>query len=284
MYDAATACAEAILMAVRISKKNKVLVSNSLNPEYIDVIKTYTYSNDIEVDWFDKLPENTGEYAGVLIQNPDFYGEIKEIKALDTLLIVCTDISSLSVLKPPVEADIVVGVPESGNPAALGFSMESGIPYGNAFIKNNYVGRTFIKPKQEQRESSVKVKLNVLKEAVAGKRVVMIDDSIVRGTTSARIVNLLKAAGAKEVHVRISSPAFLHPCYFGTDIPSEDQLIASGHSVDEICEIIGADSLGYLEVDKLSEMICGQTGYCDACFTGNYPIEPPKIDIRGEMG
>ena len=170
------------------------------------------------------------------------------------------------------------------NPAALGFSMESGIPYGNAFIKNNYVGRTFIKPKQEQRESSVKVKLNVLKEAVAGKRVVMIDDSIVRGTTSARIVNLLKAAGAKEVHVRISSPAFLHPCYFGTDIPSEDQLIASGHSVDEICEIIGADSLGYLEVDKLSEMICGQTGYCDACFTGNYPIEPPKIDIRGEMG
>ncbi|MCI6165151.1 MAG: amidophosphoribosyltransferase [Lachnospira sp.] len=184
----------------------------------------------------------------------------------------------------PVDADLVVGVPESGNPAALGFSMESGIPYGNAFIKNNYVGRTFIKPKQEQRESSVKVKLNVLKEAVAGKRVVMIDDSIVRGTTSARIVSLLKAAGAKEVHVRISSPAFLHPCYFGTDIPSEDQLIASGHSVEEICEIIGADSLGYLEVDKLSEMICGGTGFCDACFTGNYPIEPPTIDIRGEMG
>ena len=184
----------------------------------------------------------------------------------------------------PVDADLVVGVPESGNPAALGFSMESGIPYGNAFIKNNYVGRTFIKPKQEQRESSVKVKLNVLKEAVAGKRVVMIDDSIVRGTTSARIVSLLKAAGAKEVHVRISSPAFLHPCYFGTDIPSEDQLIASGHSVEEICEIIGADSLGYLEVDKLSEMICGGTGFCDACITGNYPIEPPTIDIRGEMG
>lgn len=184
----------------------------------------------------------------------------------------------------PVEADLVVGVPESGNPAALGFAMESGIPYGNAFIKNNYVGRTFIKPKQAQRESSVKVKLNVLKEAVAGKRVVMIDDSIVRGTTSARIVNLLKAAGAKEVHVRISSPPFLHPCYFGTDIPSENQLIASGHSVDEICKLIGADSLGYLEVDKLSEMICGGTGFCDACFTGNYPIEPPEIDIRGEMG
>ena len=184
----------------------------------------------------------------------------------------------------PVDADIVVGVPESGNPAALGYSLESGIPYGNAFIKNNYVGRTFIKPRQEQRESSVKVKLNVLKEAVDGKRVIMIDDSIVRGTTSARIVNLLKNSGAKEVHVRISSPPFKHPCYFGTDIPSEDQLIASGNSVDEICKKIGADSLGYLEVDRLSEMICGQTGYCDACFTGNYPMEPPTQDIRGEMG
>ena len=182
----------------------------------------------------------------------------------------------------PVEADIVVGVPESGNPAALGFSMESGIPYGNAFIKNNYVGRTFIKPKQEQRESSVKVKLNVLKEAVAGKRVVMIDDSIVRGTTSARIVSLLKAAGAKEVHVRISSPPFLHPCYFGTDIPSDDQLIAHDHTVDQICKYIGADSLGYLDVTRLSELIDGKTDYCDACFTGNYPIEPPTEDIRGE--
>ena len=184
----------------------------------------------------------------------------------------------------PVDADLVVGVPESGNPAALGFSLESGIPYGNAFIKNNYVGRTFIKPKQAQRESSVKVKLNVLKEAVAGKRVVMIDDSIVRGTTSARILSLLKNSGAKEVHVRISSPPFKHPCYFGTDIPSEDQLIATGKTVDEICKIIGADSLGYLEVDRLSEMICGGTGFCDACFTGNYPMDPPTRDIRGEMG
>ncbi len=184
----------------------------------------------------------------------------------------------------PVEADIVVGVPESGNPAALGYSMESGIPYGNAFIKNNYVGRTFIKPKQEQRESSVMVKLNVLKEAIEGKRVIMIDDSIVRGTTCARIVSLLKHAGAKEVHVRISSPPFLHPCYFGTDIPSEEQLIASGNTVEQVCKIIGADSLGYLEVDRLSEMICGHTGFCDACFTGNYPIEPPTINIRGEMG
>ena len=146
------------------------------------------------------------------------------------------------------------------------------------------MGRTFIKPKQSSRESSVRVKLNVLKEAVDGKRIIMIDDSIVRGTTSDRIVKMLRDAGATEVHVRISSPPFLWPCYFGTDIPSEDQLIATGKTVDEICKIIGADSLGYLEVDRLSEMICGGTGFCDACFTGNYPMDPPTRDIRGEMG
>jgi len=182
----------------------------------------------------------------------------------------------------PVEADIVVGVPESGNAAAMGYAMESGIPYGTAFIKNSYVGRTFIKPKQSARESSVMVKLNVLREVVRGKRVVMIDDSIVRGTTSARIVKMLKDAGATEVHVRISSPPFLYPCYFGTDVPSSDQLIAYHHSVDEICEMIGADSLGYLDLDRLSELIDGDTGYCHACFSGKYPVTPPDEDIRGE--
>lgn len=184
----------------------------------------------------------------------------------------------------PVEADLVVGVPESGNAAALGYSMESGIPYGMAFVKNSYVGRTFIKPKQAQRESSVRIKLNVLAEVVKGKRVIMIDDSIVRGTTSERIVRMLKSAGATEVHVRISSPPFLHPCYFGTDIPSGDQLIAYNHSVEEVCKMIGADSLGYIDKDKLSEMVCGRKDFCDACFTGNYPLTPPEHDIRGEMG
>ena len=182
----------------------------------------------------------------------------------------------------PVEADLVVGVPESGNAAALGYSLESGIPYGTAFIKNTYVGRTFIKPKQSQRESSVNVKLNVLKEAVKGKRIIMIDDSIVRGTTSDRIVGMLRDAGATEVHVRISSPPFLHPCYFGTDIPDEDQLIAHNKTIEEICKTIGADTLGYLELNRLSELIHGNSGYCDACFSGNYPIEPPTEDIRGE--
>ena len=181
----------------------------------------------------------------------------------------------------PVEADLVVGVPESGNAAALGYSLESGIPYGTAFVKNTYVGRTFIKPKQSNRESSVRVKLNVLKEAVAGKRVIMIDDSIVRGTTSDRIVGMLKEAVAKEVHVRISSPPFLHPCYFGTDIPSEDQLIAHNRTVDEICKIIGADTLGYLNLDRLKELAPG-LDFCEGCFSGTYPMEPPKEDIRGE--
>jgi amidophosphoribosyltransferase len=181
----------------------------------------------------------------------------------------------------PADADIVVGVPESGNVAAMGFSAQSGIPYGTAFMKNSYVGRTFIKPKQSARESSVKIKLNVIKEVVRGKRVVMVDDSIVRGTTSERIVRMLKAAGATEVHVRISSPPFLHPCYFGTDVPSCDQLIAHNNTVDEICNMIGADSLGYLDGERLHELIGGDMGYCDACFSGKYPVAPPEEDIRG---
>ena len=182
----------------------------------------------------------------------------------------------------PVDADLVVGVPESGNAAALGYSLESRIPYGTAFVKNSYVGRTFIKPKQSSRENSVRVKLNALREAVEGKRVIMIDDSIVRGTTSDQIVGMLKRAGAKEVHVRISSPPFLWPCYFGTDVPARNQLIAFNRSVEEIREIIGADSLAYLQSKRLIEMV-GHLPICDGCFTGNYPIEPPKEDIRGEF-
>lgn len=182
----------------------------------------------------------------------------------------------------PVAADLVVGVPESGNAAALGYSLQSGIPYGTAFVKNSYVGRTFIKPKQSSRESSVKVKLNVLREAVAGKRIVMIDDSIVRGTTSDRIVRMLREAGASEVHVRISSPPFLWPCYFGTDVPARDQLIAYNRSVEDIRKIIGADSLGYLSIDRMQEMV-GGLNICKGCFNGNYPIEPPTEDIRGDF-
>ena len=173
----------------------------------------------------------------------------------------------------PVEADLVIGVPDSGKAAAVGYAQESGIQYGTGFIKNSYVGRTFIKPKQSMRETSVRIKLNILKEMVEGKRIVMIDDSIVRGTTSGIIVKALKDAGATEVHVRISSPPFLYPCYYGTDISSGDELIASNNTIEQIREKIGADSLGYLNIEDLSSIIEGKTGYCDACFTGNYPIK-----------
>lgn len=181
----------------------------------------------------------------------------------------------------PVDADIVVGVPESGTPAALGYSIESGLPYRTAFVKNTYVGRTFIKPGQKSREAGVDVKLNVLRTVVKDKRVVIIDDSIVRGTTSARIVNMLRKAGAKEVHLRVSAPPFLYPCYFGTDIPSSDQLIAYGRTVPEIAEEIGVDSLGYLPIEDLPAL-SGHKGICNACFTGQYPVDPPTADIRGE--
>ncbi len=179
----------------------------------------------------------------------------------------------------PVEADLVTGVPESGNAAALGYAMESGIPYGTAFVKNSYVGRTFIKPGQSSRESSVRIKLNVLKEAVNGKRIIMIDDSIVRGTTSGRIVKMLRDAGAKEVHMRVSSPPFLWPCYFGTDIPEREQLIAYNRSSSDICRVIGADSLAYLDVSRLSKISEGLP-ICSGCFTGRYPLKPPKESIR----
>ena len=182
----------------------------------------------------------------------------------------------------PVEADLVVGVPESGNAAALGYSLESGIPYGTAFVKNGYVGRTFIKPGQSSRESSVKVKLNVLSEAVKGKRVIMIDDSIVRGTTSGRIVKMLREAGAEEVHMRVSSPPFLYPCYFGTDVPAREQLLAYNRSVEEIRQVIGADSLAYLRVERRGEM-SGGLPHCTGCFTGQYPLAPPTEDIRGNF-
>ena len=173
----------------------------------------------------------------------------------------------------PTEADIVIGVPDSGLDAALGYANKSGIPYGIGFIKNKYIGRSFIQPQQNQRENAVKIKLNAVRESVDGKRVVMIDDSIVRGTTSARIIRLLRDAGAKEVHVKISSPPFLHSCYFGTDIDSEENLIASHcNSTEEIARIIGADTLAYLPTEKLCEL-ADRENFCKGCFTGTYPLD-----------
>lgn len=182
--------------------------------------------------------------------------------------------------KHPVEADVVIGVPDSGLDAALGFSRESGIPYGIGLIKNKYIGRTFISPGQHARTDQVKIKLSVIEESVKGKRVVLIDDSIVRGTTSGRIVRLLREAGAKEIHMRISSPPFLNPCYYGTDIDSKEHLIACRYPVEKIAEIIGADTLGYVPVEALPEL-AGNCGYCSACFDGNYPTAVPT-DTRKE--
>lgn len=181
--------------------------------------------------------------------------------------------------KSPVDADIVIGVPDSGLDSALGYSQQSGIPYGTGFIKNKYIGRSFIQPSQNQRESAVRIKLNAIRETVQGKRVVMIDDSIVRGTTCERIVHLLREAGAKEVHVRISSPPFLNTCHFGTDIDSKENLIACKYNnIKEICDFIGADSLAYLPIEELGTLIDSQN-FCHGCFTGKYPM-----DISGAGG
>lgn len=177
----------------------------------------------------------------------------------------------------PVEADVVIGAPDSGLDAAIGYAEESGIPYGIGLIKNKYIGRTFIDPGQNVREDKVKIKLNPVAETVRGRRVVLVDDSIVRGTTMARVVKLLRDAGAKEIHVRSSAPEFLNPCYYGTDIGSKAELIACRHSAEEMSKIFGADSVGFLPLEDVFKLGESGTckGYCAACFNGNYPTALP---------
>lgn len=183
----------------------------------------------------------------------------------------------LLAIENPVDADLVIGVPDSGITAALGYSDQSRIPYAQGFIKNRYVGRTFIQPDQGKREMSVRIKLNAMRNAIEGKRVIMVDDSIVRGTTSKRIVQLLRDAGATEVHLKISSPPVKWPCYFGIDTPSRKHLTAACHTVDEIKEMIGADSLSYLSIEGLiSTPVGSKCGFCRACFDGNYPMQVPE--------
>lgn len=181
----------------------------------------------------------------------------------------------------PVEADVVVGVPDSGLDAALGYSRESGIPYAPGLLKNRYIGRTFISPGQKSRENLVRMKLSPIASVIAGKRVVLVDDSIVRGTTCGQIVNLLRAAGAKEVHMRISSPPFKFPCYYGTDISSKDKLIANKYPLEEIAGVIGVDSLGYLSIESAMKLSGETKEYCNACFTGEYPTKIPA-ENRGK--
>ena len=178
--------------------------------------------------------------------------------------------------------DVVIGVPDSGLDAALGYSYESKIPYGIGLIKNKYIGRTFISPTQDERANQVRIKLSPIRSTIEGKSVVLIDDSIVRGTTSAHIVKLLREAGASQIHMRISAPAFLNPCFYGTDIDSKENLIANNHSMQEITELIGADSLKYLPVESLKDLI-GRPHYCDACFTGNYPTPVPEVTSKSRF-
>lgn len=185
----------------------------------------------------------------------------------------------------PVDADVVIGVPDSGLDAALGYAQYSKIPYAVGFVKNRYIGRSFIQPSQNQREDAVKIKLNAVRENIAGKRVIMIDDSIVRGTTCARIVKLLREAGAKEVHMRISSPPFKFPCYFGTDVDSQENLIACKYdTIEEIAEVIGVDSLAYLSVEATHKLAKeADVKFCDGCFTGSYPIPVPKEQVKNKF-
>ena len=180
----------------------------------------------------------------------------------------------------PVDADVVIDVPDSGLDAAIGYANTSGIPYAIGFTKNKYIGRTFIAPTQGQRESGVNIKLNPIRPIVAGKRVVLIDDSIVRGTTCRRIISLLRQAGAKEIHMRVSAPCFVAPCYYGTDIDSPENLIANQHSVPEIAEIIGVDSLGFLSLDHVRQLTGRDEGFCTACFGGGYPTSIPDVGFK----
>ncbi|MET1124787.1 MAG: amidophosphoribosyltransferase [Archaeoglobaceae archaeon] len=184
----------------------------------------------------------------------------------------------------PVDAEIVSAVPDSGITAAIGFSRESGIPYVECLIKNRYVGRTFIMPKQELRESSVRLKVNVVKRNVIGRKVALVDDSIVRGTTSRRIVEMVRKAGAREVHFRVASPPIVAPCYFGIDMKSREELIAANYAVEEIAKILGADSLAYLSLDGLLRSLkkCGGEGFCLACLTSVYPVHVPGESVWGE--
>ena len=227
--------------------------------------------------------ESRREHCGIRKQKTCIFEYIyfaRPDSVIDKISVSAARIQAGKILaqKKPVRADLVIGVPDSGLDAALGFSQASGIPYGIGLVKNKYIGRTFISSGEKERLDLVRMKLSPIISAIRGKRVVLIDDSIVRGTTSKQIVNLLREAGAKEIHMRISAPPFLHPCYYGTDIDSEENLIASHHGEEEIADLIGADSLGYLPLECLHELI-GNHAYCDACFSGNYATKIPQ-DVR----
>jgi len=220
---------------------------------------------------------NTGKKSGLCVFEYIYFARPDSVIDGACVHVARLTAGSFLAIEHPVQADVVIGVPDSGLDAALGYSRQSGIRYGIGFIKNRYIGRTFIQPTQEERDRAVRIKLNTVESTIKNKKVVLIDDSIVRGTTMRRIVNLVRETGAKEVHLRISSPPFINPCYFGTDISSRENLIACKMSVPETCEYLGADSLGYLSIDNVKKIAMNaKCGFCDGCFTGKYPIPEPK--------
>jgi amidophosphoribosyltransferase len=225
----------------------------------------------LQIPWLKEVTPRLCIFEFAYIARPDskLYGrEVHETRCR---------MGELLAAQSPVEADLVMGVPESGVPAAEGFARASGIPYGQGLVKNRYIGRTFIAPDPQARGDAVRRKLNPLSETIAGKRLVVVDDSIVRGTTQRSVVRMLREAGATEVHLRISSPPWRWPCFYGIDTPSTEELLAANHSIEEITEILGADSLAYISVENLKAAIGvgAEGGFCDACFTGDYPTTVP---------
>jgi amidophosphoribosyltransferase len=227
-----------------------------------------------EIPWLRDVEPRLCIFEFAYIARPDsrLYGrEVHETRCR---------MGELLALQAPAEADMVMGVPESGVPAAEGFARASGIPYGQGLVKNRYIGRSFIAPGQRERADAVRRKLNPLTDAVAGKRLVVVDDSIVRGTTQLSVIRMLREAGAAEVHLRISSPPWRWPCFYGIDTPSHEELLATDHTDDEMARILGADSLAYISIENLKKAIGADGGFCDACFTGDYPTPvPPSVPV-----
>jgi amidophosphoribosyltransferase len=223
----------------------------------------------LEIPWLRDVEPRLCIFEFAYIARPDsrLYGrEVHETRCR---------MGELLALQSPAVADMVMGVPESGVPAAEGFARASGIPYGQGLVKNRYIGRSFIAPDQQERADAVRRKLNPLRDAIAGKRLVVVDDSIVRGTTQRSVIKMLREAGASEVHLRISSPPWRWPCFYGIDTPSHEELLATDHTVDEMAAVLGADSLAYISIENLKAAIGADAGFCDACFTGNYPTPVP---------
>ena len=281
------------LLAVRDPKGFRPLMIGKLNNSYVVASETCAfdsigavYVRDVEPGEIVVIEENgirsvkdkCGEKSALCVFEYVYFARPDSVIEGQSVHQARVNAGKILAKEHPIEADIVCGVPDSGLDAALGYSMESGIPYDFAFIKNRYVGRTFIAETQKKRERAVKIKLNALASSVKGKRVILIDDSIVRGTTCANIITLLREAGATEVHMRISSPPFLNPCYFGTDISSREHLIACKLTHYEIRKQIGADTLGYLSIEGIKNIApdAKNIDFCYACFDNNYPMDVPE--------